>query len=314
MAVPVGKIGWSYWKFLTCLECDKRWEAKTSLYRHVYFVDTYLSNIMFPGVSPDWFEGFKLLLSCFRLDVCTSTLQQLPALSGPHGWPKNQGWSRGIMEAARQWNRFASTLILVLETGRVLTALQQVRVLAAARHGTAWYVSVFKSDCFRLLGDYRESLFCNPGFSEHCWIHKKMVLRWDAKTCLGAHEPKDPEAEGDQKRRGLSHNRPKSFFAAEISLVVSCVRSQIIESFCFLYFFVVGKEFWDQFDLMTNMTNIVPMLEGFKRRVEPQVPAAHHQELRAGRSLKHQPDPFWRVLSSAEIRLGAKWLKLILRY
>ena len=195
---------------------------------------------MFPGVSPDWFEGFKLLLSCFRLDVCTSTLQQLPALSGPHGWPKNQGWWRGIMEAARQWNRFASTLILVLEPGRVLTALQQVRVLAAARHGTAWYVSVFKSDCFRLLGDYRESLFCNPGFSEHCWIHKKMVLRWDAKTCLGAHEPKDPEAEGDQKRRGLSHNCPKSFFA-EISLVVSCVRSQIMESFCFLYFFVVGK-------------------------------------------------------------------------
>lgn len=103
---------------------------------------------------------------------------------------------------------------------------------------------------------------------------------------------------------------PNYFFAAEISLVVSCDRSQIMESFCFLYFFVVGKEFWDQFDLMTNMTNIVPVLEGFKPRVDPQVPAAHHQELRAGRSQKHQPDPFWRVLSSAEIRLGAKWLKL----
>ncbi len=154
---------------------------------------------------------------------------------------------------------------------------------------------------------------------------------WDVKTCLGAHEPKDPEVEGDQKRRGLSHDCPNSVFAAEISLVVSCVRYRsrtsdfssglAIQNYGPLLFSVVFSSWqkrngttlilWqnDLLKWLQRSANIVPVfLKGFKPRVAPQVPAAHHRELRAGRSQKHQPDPVWRVfLRSAEIRLGAKF-------
>lgn len=237
MAVPVGKIGWSYWKFLTCLECDKRWEAKTSLYRHVFFLSVNIYKIWCSLVFPP----IGLKVSSFSCRASGSTFVWAHCSSCRHcpGLMVGQKTRDGQGESWRLQGSEIDLLQLWSLSLNLAGCLQPCSKCgcwpqrATGQHGMFQSSNLTVFVCWVITGRVSSAIldFLNTAESTRRWSWVEMPRHvWEHTS------------RRIQKRRVIKSVEdsativPNYFFAAEISLVVSCDRSQIMESFCFLYF------------------------------------------------------------------------------